>query len=84
MDGIVGHADIANSKIIIELKDTASFERLDFNSHTFRAYLRQLLYYLVMTNVEILTAIQVLALMITTPPVQDVNQRTALDEDVLD
>jgi CRISPR/Cas system-associated exonuclease Cas4 (RecB family) len=52
MDGIVGHADIANSKIVIELKDTASFERFDFNSYIFRSYLRQLLYYLVMANVE--------------------------------
>jgi hypothetical protein len=53
MDGIVGHIDInVSNKIIVELKDTANSERLDFNNNTFRAYLRQLLYYLVMTGAE--------------------------------
>jgi CRISPR/Cas system-associated exonuclease Cas4 (RecB family) len=38
--------------IIIELKDTVSNKRLDFNDDLFRSYLRQLLYYLVMSEIE--------------------------------
>lgn len=56
MDGIVAHPDImdnTNDKtIIIELKDTVTGKRLDMNDYTFRSYLRQLLYYLIMTDIE--------------------------------
>lgn len=54
MDGIVAHPDImtGNGDTIIELKDTVSGKRLGFYEDTFRSYLRQLLYYLVMTNIE--------------------------------
>jgi CRISPR/Cas system-associated exonuclease Cas4 (RecB family) len=56
MDDIVAHPDIMDNtdgkKIIIELKDTVSGKRLDINDYTFRSYLRQLLYYLVMTGIE--------------------------------
>ncbi|MGA9296761.1 MAG: hypothetical protein WBV72_05085, partial [Nitrososphaeraceae archaeon] len=54
MDGIVAHPDImtGNKDTIVELKDTVAGKRLDFYDETFRSYLRQLLYYLVMTNIE--------------------------------
>src|ERR687894_3054102 len=54
MDGIVAHPDImtGNGDTIIELKDTVSGKRLGFYDDTFRSYLRQLLYYLVMTGIE--------------------------------
>lgn len=56
MDGIVAHPDIMDNtdgkKIIIELKDTVAGKRLDINDYTFRSYLRQLLYYLIMTGIE--------------------------------
>jgi hypothetical protein len=54
MDGIVAHPDIMSFEecVIIELKDTVSGRRLDFYDNVFRAYLRQLLYYMVMTNIE--------------------------------
>ena len=56
MDGIVAHPDIMDSTgdktIIIELKDTVAGKRLDINDYTFRSYLRQLLYYLIMTGIE--------------------------------
>ena len=56
MDDIVAHPDIMDNtdgkKIIIELKDTVSGKRLDINDYTFRSYLRQLLYYLVLTGIE--------------------------------
>lgn len=56
MDDIVAHPDIMDStdekKIIIELKDTVAGKRLDINDYTFRSYLRQLLYYLIMTGIE--------------------------------
>jgi CRISPR/Cas system-associated exonuclease Cas4 (RecB family) len=56
MDGIVAHPDIMDNTddktIIIELKDTVTGKRLDINDYTFRSYLRQLLYYLVMTGIE--------------------------------
>jgi CRISPR/Cas system-associated exonuclease Cas4 (RecB family) len=56
MDGIVAHPDIIDNtdakKLIIELKDTVAGKRLDINDYTFRSYLRQLLYYLVMTDIE--------------------------------
>jgi len=56
MDDIVAHPDIMDNtdgkKIIIELKDTVTGKRLDINDYTFRSYLRQLLYYLIMTGIE--------------------------------
>jgi len=56
MDEIIAHPDIMNNtaenKVIIELKDTISGKRLDINDYTFRSYLRQLLYYLIMTGIE--------------------------------
>jgi CRISPR/Cas system-associated exonuclease Cas4 (RecB family) len=54
MDGIVAHPDIMNEveDVIVELKDTVNGKRLDITDGTFRAYLRQLLYYLVMTGIE--------------------------------
>lgn len=56
MDEIVAHPDIMDNtdekKIIIELKDTVAGKRLDINDYTFRSYLRQLLYYLIMTGIE--------------------------------
>jgi hypothetical protein len=54
MDGIVAHPDIMNEveNVIVELKDTVNGKRLDITDGTFRAYLRQLLYYLVMTGIE--------------------------------
>lgn len=56
MDEIIAHPDIMDNagenKVIIELKDTISGKRLDINDYTFRAYLRQLLYYLTMTGIE--------------------------------
>jgi hypothetical protein len=38
--------------VIVELKDTVNGTRLDFYDSTFRSYLRQLLYYLVVTGIE--------------------------------
>jgi hypothetical protein len=62
MDGIVAHPDIMSDgdkegkikNVIVELKDTINGRRLNFydSTGTFRAYLRQLLYYLVMTKIE--------------------------------
>jgi CRISPR/Cas system-associated exonuclease Cas4 (RecB family) len=54
MDGIVAHPDIMSLEecVIIELKDTVSGKRLNFYDNTFRAYLRQLLYYMIMTNIQ--------------------------------
>jgi hypothetical protein len=54
MNGIVAHPDImtGDKDAIVELKDTVGGKRLDFYDETFRSYLRQLLYYLVMTNIE--------------------------------
>lgn len=51
-DTVKGHPDIANENTIYELKDTTSLDRLSFNDHNFRSYLRQLLYYMVMTKKE--------------------------------
>jgi hypothetical protein len=39
-------------KVIVELKDTVTGKRLDINDYTFRSYLRQLLYYLIMSGIE--------------------------------
>ena len=60
MDGIVAHPDIMSSdkNVIIELKDTVNGTRInhsnfyDDKNDTFRSYLRQILYYLVMTGIE--------------------------------
>jgi hypothetical protein len=38
--------------VIVELKDTVNGRRLDFYDSTFRSYLRQLLYYMVMAGME--------------------------------
>ncbi len=52
MDGLIAHPDIMNEDQIVELKDTLSNKRLDINDHQFKSYVRQLLYYLVITNIE--------------------------------
>ena len=56
MDEIVAHPDIMDNtdgnKVIIELKDTVAGKRLDITDYAFRSYLRQLLYYLIMTGIE--------------------------------
>jgi len=56
MDEIIAHPDIMDNangnKVIIELKDTTSGKRLEINDYTFRSYLRQLLYYLIITGIE--------------------------------
>ena len=56
MDEIIAHPDIMyntdEKMAIIELKDTVAGKRLDINDYTFRSYLRQLLYYLIMTGIE--------------------------------
>ena len=54
MDGIVAHRDIMSDEkaVIVELKDTVNGRRLNFYDSTFRSYLRQLLYYMVMTDIE--------------------------------
>ena len=54
MDGILAHPDIMSDEkdVIVELKDTVNGRRLDFYDSTFRSYLRQLLYYMVMTGIE--------------------------------
>jgi hypothetical protein len=54
MDGILAHPDIISDEkdVIVELKDTVNGKRLDFYDSTFRSYLRQLLYYMVMTGIE--------------------------------
>jgi hypothetical protein len=50
--GIVAHPDIMGSDLIVELKDTVNGKRLDITDQTFRSYLRQLLYYIVITGFE--------------------------------
>jgi CRISPR/Cas system-associated exonuclease Cas4 (RecB family) len=52
MDGLIAHPDIMNEDLIVELKDTLSNKRLNINDHQFKSYLRQLLYYLVITGIE--------------------------------
>ena len=54
MDGILAHPDIISDEkdVIVELKDTVNGRRLYFYDSTFRSYLRQLLYYMVMTGIE--------------------------------
>ncbi len=52
MDGLTGRPDIMNSDIIVELKDTMNTQRLNVTDDKFKSYLRQLLYYLVITGIE--------------------------------
>lgn len=52
IDGLIGRPDIMNSDIIVELKDTMSNNRLNVTDDKFKSYLRQLLYYLVITGIE--------------------------------
>ncbi|MDP9289913.1 MAG: hypothetical protein M3P08_17190 [Thermoproteota archaeon] len=50
-----GEATEAKAKrqsVIVELKDTVSGKRLDITDQKFTSYVRQLLYYLVMTGIE--------------------------------
>lgn len=49
---VKGHPDIASEEIIFELKDTTSSERMDIKDDQFKSYLRQLIYYMVMTDRE--------------------------------
>lgn len=52
-DGIISHPDVMlDEEVIVELKDTLSGKRLDITDERFRSYLRQLLYYLVITGIE--------------------------------
>jgi hypothetical protein len=51
-DGILAHPDIMSNDAIVELKDTLNSSRLNLSDEKFRSYLRQLLYYLVITGVE--------------------------------
>ena len=52
-DGIIAHPDVMISdEVIVELKDTLSGKRLDITDEKFKSYLRQLLYYLVITDIE--------------------------------
>jgi CRISPR/Cas system-associated exonuclease Cas4 (RecB family) len=52
-DGIIAHPDVmVSNEVVIELKDTLSGKRLDITDEKFRSYLRQLLYYLVITSIE--------------------------------
>ena len=51
-EGLVAHPDIMTEDQIVELKDTISGKRLDLTDQQFRSYLRQLLYYLVITGLE--------------------------------
>jgi hypothetical protein len=51
-EGLIAHPDIMSQNQIVELKDTVNGKRLDITDATFRSYLRQLLYYLVITGIE--------------------------------
>lgn len=51
-DGILAHPDIMSNDSVVELKDTLNFGRLNITDERFRSYLRQLLYYLVITGIE--------------------------------
>ena len=51
-DGILAHPDIMSDESVVELKDTLNFNRLNITDEKFKSYLRQLLYYLVITGVE--------------------------------
>ena len=52
IEELVAHPDIMNEEVIIELKDTTSYKRLDINDGKFRSYLRQLLYYMVISGLK--------------------------------
>ena len=52
MDGLVAHPDMMGEDVVVELKDTVNGKHLDFSDPSFRAYLRQLLYYLTITGIE--------------------------------
>lgn len=43
---------LESDSLIVELKDTVTGERMDFNDDIFRSYLRQLSYYLVLSGAE--------------------------------
>jgi hypothetical protein len=53
-DGIIAHPDILSEdlKLIIELKDTNSQKKLNIIDEKFKGYLKQLLYYLVISGYE--------------------------------
>ena len=60
-DGIIGRPDILrrgsdirpDNFLVVELKDNATIgKRLEPNDYTFKGYLHQLLYYLVLTDIE--------------------------------
>ncbi|MGI0043820.1 MAG: hypothetical protein ACRD47_08920 [Nitrososphaeraceae archaeon] len=51
-DGILAHPDIMSNNLVVELKDTLNFGRLNMTDEKFKSYLRQLLYYLVIMDVE--------------------------------
>jgi hypothetical protein len=51
-DGILAHPDIMCNDKIVELKDTLNYRRLNMTDEKFKSYLRQLLYYLVITEIE--------------------------------
>jgi hypothetical protein len=51
-DGILAHPDIMCNDKIVELKDTLNYRRLNMTDEKFKSYLRQLLYYLVITGIE--------------------------------
>ena len=51
-DDIVAHPDIMNDEMVIELKDSMSGKRLDITDDKYVEYIRQLVYYLVITNIE--------------------------------
>ena len=52
LDELVAHPDIMDKEIVIELKDTTSHKRLDINDEKFKSYVRQLLYYLTISEIE--------------------------------
>ena len=52
MDCLIAHPDIMNQDQIVELKDTLRNKRLGIYYYQFKSYVRQLLYYLVITGIE--------------------------------
>jgi hypothetical protein len=51
-DGEPTEAKTNGQSVIVELKDTVNGKRLDITDQKFTSYLRQLMYYLVMTGIE--------------------------------
>ncbi len=51
-DGLIAHPDIMNNDFVIELKDTMSHTRLDITNDKFISYIRQLLYYMIISGYE--------------------------------